>query len=74
MAQSKQKCREIDEDIAQQLNRKQSIVFLEEASGALFFDQQEWQTEHPGQEYPKPLARAWALIREEIEERKRGDL
>lgn len=72
-ATENEKCREVDGELADRLDREQSTVFLEEASGALFFDNQNWQVEHFGQEYPKPLARAWALIREEIEERRKGE-
>lgn len=68
----KEKCKEVDGELAARLDHEQSTVFLEEASGALFFDNQNWQGKHFGQEYPKPLARAWALIREEIEERRKG--
>jgi hypothetical protein len=72
MAESKTRCREIDEDLAQQLNRKQSIVFLEQASEALFFDIQEWKVDHPEIPYSVGLLRAKTLIDEEIQGRKKG--
>ncbi len=63
---------EIDEDLAQLLKRKQSIVFLEQASEVLYFDKANWENDNPGIPYPTGLVRAKALIREEIEERKKG--